>query len=595
MARRRFCLSSFGRLRWLVRSAAVVTAASLVLAGVDATLVRPPATAAPAAAAAPAPGSIAARPDVASAAASARGQGSRVKVDGAGSPASETFANPDGSVTTEAYGRRAFRRGGVHRDGSSWVPLAAQLSGSGTAADPFIADGAARRVTFGQSAAAMLSVDVPGGPVTVSASGLALTTPTRSGAAVTFPGVAADTDLQLEAGAVGVKANLVLKSAGAPTSFRFHVADPRGALGTVAQQADGSWQFSADLGDGYHLAFAPATAYAPAEVAARQEVAAGVDRSSASESVVRAGDGFDVTLAVNPAWLAGKTFPVVLDPSPVFVDGSAGFPDCDLHGGPEANISFCSAATRDTGFGAGYVRRTILDYDLTSIPKTAVVSAADMDLNLNAQSGGTMPVNVYRMTKGWSLAATWNSNGAVAWTTPGGDADLSTVLASTTVGPSLGHYHWAMTSTVQGWVANPASTFGVMLRPVDESIARITRFDSGFAANPAVRPRLTVTYNTPPLMPGGRYTSPVGNGGQFTASLQPRLTGVAGDADGDLLRHDFELYAGWGTPGTPIATGQVPGIAQNARASWTVPAGLLVNGGQYQWRERAFDGALFSP
>jgi hypothetical protein len=80
-----------------------------------------------------------------------------------------------------------------------------------------------------------------------------------------------------------------------------------------------------------------------------------VDRSTATESVVPAGDGFDVTLAVNRSWLAGKAFPVVLDPSPVFVDGTAGFPDCDLHGPPSADVSFCSNATRDVGFGAGFV------------------------------------------------------------------------------------------------------------------------------------------------------------------------------------------------------------------------------------------------
>jgi hypothetical protein len=112
---------------------------------------------------------------------------------------------------------------------------------------------------------------------------------------VTFPDAATATDLQLVASGAGVKANLVLKSATAPTSFRFHVADPAKALGSVAEQPDGSWRFSADLGDGCHLALAPATAYVPAELAGLQEAAAGVDRSTATESVVPEGDGFDVT------------------------------------------------------------------------------------------------------------------------------------------------------------------------------------------------------------------------------------------------------------------------------------------------------------
>jgi RHS repeat-associated protein len=518
-------------------------------------------------------------PDLESARRQAAAQGSRVEVSASGTASSETFVNPDGSLTTVAYAAPSFRRSGVDRRGTGWVPLSAAISGAGTAADPWTLPGLAWPVALGRSADALVSVALPGGMVSIGAVGLQVGRPVRDGQTITYAGVAADTDLQLVATPAGVKTNLVLRSAAAPRSFRFHVADPAGALGAGAEQRDGSWRFSADLGDGYRLALAPATAYVPAEVAAAGLGSAGVDRSSASQSVVRAGDGWDVTVAVNADWLAGRAFPVVLDPSPTFVSGSAGFPDCHLNSGPFADTSFCSAATRDVGFGAGYVRRTILAFQTTSIPTTAQVSDADLDLNLDARSGGSStPVKADRLTGGWSTAATWNSNGAVPWS--GGNADFSVVLAETEVGDTLGHYHWALsTPVVQDWVKHTLGNYGVLLRLPDESVATIARFDSGFAADPATRPRLTVTYTDPAALQVDR-----------TDSYSPVLSGLVTGGPSVTYSTTFTVTppAGLGAAFTSPASS----LQAGERASYTIPRDKkLVAGKTYTWTMKQCNGA----
>ena len=598
-------LSSFGfsgRLRRLVSPVAVLVVAAVVGSGAEA-VVAPAASAAPAAlAGAAVPERVGSRPDRVSASAAARVQGSRVKVDGEGSSQSETFANPDGSLTTEAYTMPSFRRAGAGRDGGSWVPLTGALAGAGSAADPFVADGLARKVTVGRAAAGLLSVDVPGGAVSFSAAGLALGAPARSGSTVSFADAATATDLQLVVGPAGVKTNLVLKSAAAPRSFRFHLSDPKGLVGAAAEQPDGSFRFDRDLGDGWHLGLSPATAYVPAEV--DPGLGAGIDRSTASQTVTRAGDGWDITLAVDATWLAGKAFPVVLDPSPMFVAGGPGTPgvDCHLTSGVLANNNYCPQQTRDVGLANSVVRRTMVMFGLTSIPTSAVVSAADLDLYEfgNEAATGAYGVNVYRMTQGWNQGATWNSTGAGNWSTPGGTHDNGVVLATTTVDSAVfGHYHWALApASVQNWISGAAPNYGMILRSTRENVTGVLRFRSAFAATPAERPRLTVTYNTPPGRPAGRgvfpcaaqCASPVA-----TSTVTPILTGQSTDPDGGTLRYDFEVWAGSSaSPTTLVTSGSVPDAPPSTPVQWRVPTGTLSAGSTYEYRVRAWDGALFS-
>jgi RHS repeat-associated protein len=578
-------------LRWW-RALAVVLSAVLLTSLAEVVVEPPPAAAAPA----PPTERVGSRPDRASAALAARAQGSRVKVDGAGSAWGETFANPDGSLTAETYTAPSFRRDGAGRDGAKWVPLTAALSGSGSAGDPFVADGLARRVTFGP-VDRLLAVDVPGGSVSFAASGLRLGAPTRSGLTVTYPDAATDTDLQLVVTPGGVKTNLVLRSASAPRSYRFHLSDPRGLVGSPEQLPDGSFRFSRDLGDGYHLGLTAATAYQPSQI--DPEIGPGVDRSSASQTVTRAGDGWDITLAVDSEWLAGKAFPVVLDPSPTFVAGGPGTPgvDCHLVSGTSASTSFCVSDWREVGFNTAVskIERTLVMFGMSTIPANAVVSSADLDLYLYSTNGptGAVPVRAHRVTSGWNQGATWNANGGgTAWA--GGAYDSGTTLATTNVGLAAGHYHWALTpGAVQNWISGAAANYGVLLKVVSETTHGVLRFNSAQHADASRRPRLTITYNVTPGRPAGRSVQPCASqcaSPVATTSLTPQLTAQSSDPDGSPLDYTFEVYQG----ATMVTSGTVTGAPPSTLVRWRPPSGVLSAGVTYQYRVRAWDGTAYS-
>jgi RHS repeat-associated protein len=489
--------------------------------------------------------------------------------------------NPDGSYTTESYTAPSFRRSGLARGGAAWEPLSGTVTGAGSVADPWTAAGLAWPVTLGRSASELVSVAAPGGAVSIGATGLTLGAGTRAGQTITYANVATATDLQLVTSGAGVKTNLVLKSASAPRSYSFHVSDPAGLLGGVSEQPDGSWLFGADWGDGYRLSLAPATAYVPAQVAADGLGWPGIDRSSASQSVVRAGDGWDVTVAVNPAWLSGKAFPVVLDPSPTFVAGTGGSFDCHLNSGSYADTSFCTGSTlREVGFANGFLRRTTVAFALGgNIPQTAQVTQADLDLYLETLSGGaTSPVSAYPLTMPWNTTATWNSPGSGTWS--GGSPDTSVLLATNDVGNTAGHYHWALSgTTVQKWVDGSGGNWGVLLKQPIETSVRLARFSSGSATDATRRPRLTVTYNDPAALQVDR-----------TDSYRPVLSGLVTGSGTYDTTFTVTPPAGVGT----AFTSPTVAVAAAKRAAYTIPDDKLIAGKTYTWTLKQCQGGSCS-
>lgn len=95
--------------------------------------------------------------------------------------------------------------------------------------------------------------------------------------------------------------------------------------------------------------------------------------------------------------------------------------------------------------------------------------------------------------------ATWaRASAASAWTTPGGDfGQALDQVVGITNDPRM--HIWENASVVQGWVDNPASNHGYLLKVRDEAGAAKQRvlLLSDEAAEPYLRPSLTVTYTAP--------------------------------------------------------------------------------------------------
>src|SRR4051794_32630719 len=130
------------------------------------------------------------------------------------------------------------------------------------------------------------------------------------------------------------------------------------------------------------------------------------------------------------------------------------------------------------------LRRTVIAFDLTSIPANATVTAASLSLTVSKVGPAPAPGNIslFKLLKDWNEGpsvggGTGGAQGPPSqpgdvtwihtfyntsfWTTPGGD--FSPTVSATTNVPGLGTFTWSSSGTiadVQSWVSNPASNFG---------------------------------------------------------------------------------------------------------------------------------------
>ena len=175
-----------------------------------------------------------------------------------------------------------------------------------------------------------------------------------------------------------------------------------------------------------------------------------------------------------------------------------------------------------TGQPSDSIRRALLAFDIAaSVPAGSTVTDVQLVLNLSRTISGDATVSLRRVLADWgegaSDAAAEEGGGAPAapddatwlhrfydatfWAAPGGDF-AATDSASATVGVTLGQYTWGstpqMVADVQGWLDHPAGNFGWLLLGNEASGFTSKRFDSRDNPDPAVRPKLTVTFTPPP-------------------------------------------------------------------------------------------------
>ena len=165
-----------------------------------------------------------------------------------------------------------------------------------------------------------------------------------------------------------------------------------------------------------------------------------------------------------------------------------------------------------------YNRRGLVAFDVSGrLPSDALVHSASFQMNLNKQGGGAAgsTMTLHRLTETWGEGASANPNGGFGaqaatsdatwayrffsssmWTAPGGSFD-PTPSASRVI-DNVGLQTWnstaAMVSDVQGWLANPASNAGWLLKGDETHLVTACQFDSGeLGSSP---PKLIVDYDT---------------------------------------------------------------------------------------------------
>ena len=197
-----------------------------------------------------------------------------------------------------------------------------------------------------------------------------------------------------------------------------------------------------------------------------------------------------------------------VSPNPFY----SGASDAILANDLEAEVNLGGIEHLELFFGEGQEhRRSLLRWDLSSLPDDAVIHSATLELyRYDGSAENGMPVVLQRLSRDWAEGtgvefwpgtgyvpdgATWSTtDGSTTWTTPGGDAH-STILAQITqpAGLTNGWITFDATAAVSAWVEESAPNFGVLLRPLAGDYT-YHYFASREHATAWQRPRLMVTY-----------------------------------------------------------------------------------------------------
>ena len=144
------------------------------------------------------------------------------------------------------------------------------------------------------------------------------------------------------------------------------------------------------------------------------------------------------------------------------------------------------------------LRRSLIYFDLTTIPPDATVTGAWLDLFVTYRSStATNTFGFYHFLKPWDeAAATWNTNGfGQNWASPGaGSAGIDYEAGSFASSPlsEVNKYNRVnVLSAVQRWVQHPDQNLGMLIRGGSAVDVRVWSSDD---PRENERPRLVVTY-----------------------------------------------------------------------------------------------------
>ncbi|MDW5593822.1 DNRLRE domain-containing protein [Conexibacter stalactiti] len=176
--------------------------------------------------------------------------------------------------------------------------------------------------------------------------------------------------------------------------------------------------------------------------------------------------------------------------------------DCYIVSGAGANDPHCAEGVLKVGSDSASEYRSLLRFDLSSIPAQSQFVDATMGLSAASCSTLTPPTAlvVQRVTTGWAESASqgpsWNSADVVAsspWRTPGGDFE-GIAIPRSTAGSSSCFESWFFPARLaQAW-AEGAPNLGVIVRAASPTGREVLQFGSSRSTDPTRRPILDVEY-----------------------------------------------------------------------------------------------------
>jgi RHS repeat-associated protein len=524
--------------------------------------------------------------DVASARLAAAKQGARVEITNDRSPSSTTYANPDGTFTTD----------------TSAGPVRAMTVDGWKAIDPsLVSDGHGRLQPKVAAAALSLSADGSGDAASLTNGkkslhldwASALSAPTVSGAEATY-NLGGGTSLRLVARADGFEASVVLsRRPGNSTSWSL----PLSATGlTATSTADGG----ADLADSSGTSVFAISA--PHMFDATRDVAGDPTREGPVAMTVT-GTAPNQALKLTPSsdFLSdpGTVYPVTVDPT--FTTVNAGRAADTFISSADPNTSYTGSYRLRAGFDGTSVYRSFVGVTLPNLTGKHFMSASLILHQYYAASCTAKTTTEYPPTTSHA-DETWNTQPAVN-TGYGASASFNYGGATCNSGnPAID-----VTSTYGAWLSGAVGEHGLELRGGEADSLSEKRFCSmnvdvtltycntyGVPGQGGTEPTLQVTYNSYPGTPTGQATNPpvacaTGASRPFIKTKTPTLNVKVTDADGGNVQGGFQV---WHTGGTQIGTETLGSSAPaGGMSAYAVPASFaLADGSTYSWKARGYDG-----
>jgi RHS repeat-associated protein len=541
-----------------------------------------PAWAAPAAAAAKAavaavPAPVTSADSVLVAAADARRQKSAVEVLPDRTDYSQTFANPDGTLTYKAS--LAPER---VRQGSSWVQPDASLvqaadgswSPAAAAAGLTLSGGGGTRLATLTSGGDALSVSWP----------TALPVPTVSGATATYAGVFPGVDLAVTAATDGgFDETLVIENQKAAddsqladlnlgVSVSGGLSQHAAADGSVTMEtAGGTPVFTSPPPLAWDSSSAGAGLRGPGSNGAAQAATAAYGRGS-------------VRLGVPKGLLSGpaSSFPVYVDPtystsSTELTHGLA--TSSDPHG-----MWWSSPPPLGVGYGPTYlIQRSYYRMSVPSALYGATILSATFSDQLTGAgvAASTSHTVTLHSTGAISSATTWDTQ--PTWNTSPAPVPLTFTTTSTT--PTTTE-NWNVAPFVQAAATASAANWTLVLTNSSETNA------SDWVAF-STAPTISITYDFPPQTPSAWSMSPESwayNGDIFTSAAKPSFSATATSPVGANVSYQFEILSG----STIVGSGTSASVTSGTQATWADTT-ALTDDATYKYQVRAYDGTAYGP
>lgn len=516
------------------------------------------------------------RPDRVSAMVTATAQKSRVEDLSARTPTTATFANPDGTWTTESYA-------GVVRsktDADTWVPVDAAIEKSGKAFEPKAAPFAARFSDGGDKAVG--SATTPAGSTITVGWPTRLPVPQVQGEQLTYPDAAVGGDLVVTSNGNGFNYSVVLDDAPAADApaLEYRVPLSFGGAKPIVN-ADGSIVVK----DGKHRV---ATMTAPVMWDSTPPAdGAAPERVPVAASVEGSGDTRTLVLKPDMDYLRdpARTYPVTVDPTVILGVAGDTWVDSLLnqssqYASPELQVGSNNLGITKT--------RSFMYFDWTplyTMPRGVLTSAQVQLSNYQTGNCAGTALRMSRITGAWTEGGvTWGNQPAVTAT----GSSTSTGSFGASACPAEGVVTFDATAIVNDWI-NGEWNVGVRISADNEGAASgYRKFRSVENGDPTKAPKMVYTYNAYPSTPTGLTISPGYNG--YASSTTPTLSAVVSDPDGGAVRGYFEVKSG----STVVWSGSSDWATSGARVQVTVPSGILNDATTYTVNAYSQDATLKS-